>query len=106
MIVTDLINGIATIGGTSIISSVLTYLFAKRKYNTEADSTEIKNLQESIKVYKIIIDDLKFEYKELRIEYKELKKEIELMKAEFGIQLRKAREDCKEVKTNINTGKI
>lgn len=98
MIVTEFLNGIATLGGTSIISSVLTYLFAKRKYNTEADSTEIKNLQESIKVYKIIIDDLKFEYKELKGEYKELKKEIELMKSEFGIQLKKAKEQCKEGK--------
>jgi len=94
----EILSSWIAIGGTSILSSVLTYLFAKRKYNTEADSTEIKNLQESIKVYKIIIDDLKFEYKELRGEYKELKKEIELMKSEFGIQLKKAKEDCKEAK--------
>jgi len=92
----NILSSWIAIGGTSILSSVLTYLFAKRKYNTEADSTEIKNLQESIKVYKIIIDDLKFEYKELRGEYKELKKEIELMKTEFGIQLKRAKEDCNE----------
>ena len=47
MIITDFANIMATVGGSSIISSGLTYLFAKRKYKTEADSTEIDNLKKS-----------------------------------------------------------
>lgn len=95
MIITDFANIMATIGGSSIISSGITYLFAKRKYRTETDSVEIQNLQEGIKVYKEIIDDLKLEYKELKAEYKELKKEVDNMKLDFEKKLTQAKENCK-----------
>ncbi len=91
MIITDFANIMATVGGSSIISSGLTYLFAKRKYKTEADSTEIDNLKKSVEVYQTIIDDLKD-----RIQ--DIKNEVTVMKAEFDIKLKQAKEDCNESK--------
>ena len=88
MIITDFTNIMATVGGSSIISSALTFLFAKRKYKTEADSTEIDNLKKSIEVYQTIIDDLKD-----RIQ--DIKNEVTVMKTEFNIKLKQAKEDCK-----------
>jgi galactitol-specific phosphotransferase system IIB component len=88
MIITDFTNIIATIGSSSIISSAITYLFAKRKYRNEADSTEIDNLKKSIEVYQTIIDDLKE-----RIQ--DIKNEVNVMKTEFNIKLKQAKEKCK-----------
>jgi len=89
MIITDFTNIMATVGGSSIISSALTFLFAKRKYKTEADSTEIDNLKKSIEVYQTIIDDLKD-----RIQ--DIKNEVTVMKAEFDIKLKQAKDDCND----------
>lgn len=91
MIITDFTNIMATIGGSSIISSGITYLFARRKYKTEADSTEIDNLKKSIEVYQTIIDDLK-------VRIQDIKDEVTDMKAEFDIKLKQAKEDCQEIK--------
>ena len=88
MIITDFTNLIATVGGSSILSSGITYLFARRKYKTEADSTEIDNLKKSIEVYQTIIDDLKE-----RIQ--DIKNEVNDMKTEFDIKLKQAKENCK-----------
>ena len=91
MITTDFTDMMATVGGSSIISSGITYLFARRKYKTETDSTEIDNLKKSIEVYQTIIDDLKE-----RIQ--DIKNEVNVMKAEFDIKLKQAKEDCQEIK--------
>lgn len=89
MIITDFANIMATVGGSSIISSGLTYLFAKRKYKTEADSTEIDNLKKSVEVYQTIIDDLK-------VRIQDIKNEVTVMKAEFNEKLQRAKEDCND----------
>lgn len=89
MIITDFTNVMATVGGSSIISSALTFLFAKRKYQTETDSTEIQNLKETIHVYNLIIDDLKERINDIKDEVKE-------MKTEFDVKLQRAKEDCQE----------
>ncbi len=88
MIITDFANIMATVGGSSIISSGITYLFARRKYKTEADSTEIDNLKKSVEVYQTIIDDLKE-----RIQ--DIKNEVNDLKTEFDIKLKQAKENCK-----------
>ncbi len=91
MVITDFANIMATIGGSSIVSSTVTYLFAKRKYQTEIDGTEIDNLRKSIEVYQTIIDDLKD-----RIQ--DIKNEVKVMKTEFDVKLIQAKEDCIEFK--------
>ena len=85
----EIANLITTIGGSSIISSTVTYLFARRKYRAETDSSEIDNLKKSIEVYQTIIEDLKQENRELKTEMKELKEEINKMKLDFYNNLRK-----------------
>lgn len=53
-----IITGIVAII-SSIITSIISWFTAKRKYNTEVDSNEIDNLRKSLDMYKSIIDDVK-----------------------------------------------
>lgn len=43
---------------TTAASSLVTWLFSKRKYNAEVDNNVISNLQQSVETYKIIVNDL------------------------------------------------
>lgn len=43
---------------TTFFSGFVTWLFSKKKYNAEVDSTTIKNLSSSVDVYKAIVKDL------------------------------------------------
>lgn len=56
MEMTTIITGIIGIIAT-VISSSVSWLFAKRKYNAEVDSNLIKNIQESLDFYKKLVDD-------------------------------------------------
>lgn len=53
--------GILITGGiglvTSIASGWTSWFFARKKYNTEVDYNEIKNLKESLEFYKNIVKD-------------------------------------------------
>lgn len=66
----------AAIGGSTILSSTLTFLFAKRKYNSETDSIEIRNLKAAQEVYIKIIDDLKKHVNYLEEQQKEMRTEF------------------------------
>lgn len=52
---------ITIIGGvvTLIVSNIATFLVSKRKYNSEVDNTNIKNMQEALTFYKALSDDNK-----------------------------------------------
>lgn len=74
-------TGIAT--GASLITSGATWLFARKKYVSEVNSNDIKNMQESLQFYinmvednKKRIDDYQDEIKELRVENSELRKQM------------------------------
>ncbi|OBQ52881.1 hypothetical protein JJL45_09130 [Tamlana sp. s12] len=71
---------IAAIGGSTLISSSLTFLLTKRKYNSEADGIEIRNLKDSLGVYQLIITDLK-----KHVDY--LEKQQQEMRIEFNLRL-------------------
>ncbi len=43
----SLITGIVTLG-TNLATGIVTWLLARRKYNTEVDSNEIENLKKSL----------------------------------------------------------
>lgn len=43
---------------TTFCSSLITWLFSKKKYNAEVDSQTISNISESIEVYKKVVNDL------------------------------------------------
>lgn len=43
---------------TTFCSGLFTWLFSKKKYNAEVDSTTISNIEESLKIYQGIVKDL------------------------------------------------
>lgn len=51
-----IISGLVTVA-VSTISSFITWFFTRRKYNTEVDSNEIKNLKDSLEFYEEIVRD-------------------------------------------------
>lgn len=52
----SLITGIVTLG-TNLATGIVTWLLARRKYNTEVDSNEIENLKKSLEFYEDIVRD-------------------------------------------------
>lgn len=52
----SLITGIITFG-TNLATGIVTWLLARRKYNTEVDSNEIENLKKSLEFYEDIVRD-------------------------------------------------
>lgn len=48
--------GIVTLG-TNLATGIVTWLLARRKYNTEVDSNEIENLKKSLEFYEDIVRD-------------------------------------------------
>lgn len=52
----SLITGIVTLG-TNLATGTVTWLLARRKYNTEVDSNEIENLKKSLEFYEDIVRD-------------------------------------------------
>lgn len=42
---------------SAIVSSVVTFFLTKKKYNTEVDSQQIKNLGEAVNIYKQIMEE-------------------------------------------------
>lgn len=85
-------------GGVGIISSIVSgwasWVFARKKYNSEVDSTLIENMQKSLEFYKNLSDDneqrldrvlednvaLRQTVEELLRENKQLKREIDTLK--------------------------
>lgn len=68
---------IALIGILSTtISSVVTYMLTKRKYNAEVDSNVIQNLKDSLDFYKKICDDNSQRIDEYQKENQELRKRV------------------------------
>lgn len=53
--------GIIITGGIGLLSTVVSgwvsWFFARRKYNTEVDSSEIENLKKALEFYKNIVED-------------------------------------------------
>lgn len=52
----SLITGIVTLS-TNLATGIVTWLLARRKYNTEVDSNEIENLKKSLEFYEDIVRD-------------------------------------------------
>ena len=50
---------LATLTGLfcTLVSSIVTFILTKRKYNTEVDSQQIKNMSDSFETYKKITDE-------------------------------------------------
>lgn len=48
---------ISSIIGSSVLSSIVTFILTKRKYNTEVDSQQIQNMKDSFEVYKRMMEE-------------------------------------------------
>lgn len=71
---------------TTISSSVVTWLLARKKYNTEVDSNVIKNMSDSLEFYKKLADDQKDRLDELTHRNRDLENEVrELRKQVFTL---------------------
>lgn len=44
-------------GGIAILSSLVTWFLARRKYNVEVDGNELNNIQKQLDIYKEIVED-------------------------------------------------
>lgn len=44
-------------GGIAIVTSLVTWLLAKRKYNVEVDGNELDNIKKQLDIYKEIVED-------------------------------------------------
>lgn len=49
--------GIIITGAVGIVTNIVTWFLARRKYNTEVDSNEIENLRKSLEFYENIVKD-------------------------------------------------
>ena len=78
MAVQDIILQIALLFGTSLV----TFLFTKRKYNAESKSVELGNIESSLKVYVQIITDLEGRVEKLQSKIGELEIFIDKLKDE------------------------
>lgn len=61
---------------TTIVGSWTSWLFARKKYNSEVDSNLIKNMQESLEFYKKLSDDNKERLEDVLKRNEELEKEV------------------------------
>ena len=81
VIITGIIGVISTIisGGTS-------WIFARRKYNSEVDNNLIANMQQSLEFYKQLSDDNKSRLEEILKRNEQLEREVsELRTQMFGL---------------------
>lgn len=67
---------------TTAIGSTLGYLFARKKYRAEVDSIEIKNLKDSIEIYKGLVEDCNKRVSESTKMFEDNKTEVLEYKAE------------------------
>ena len=83
-------TGILITGGvgllTTIVSGWTSWLFARKKYNSEVDNNLIENMQDSLNFYKQLSDDNKKRLDDVLKRNEELDKEIqELRKQLFNL---------------------
>jgi effector protein B len=75
----------------SLVTALITWFASKRKYKTEADSSEIDNVSKIIGIYRESIEDFKKQIEELRVkvdivvqENEELGRKIEILTKELS----------------------
>ena len=72
---------------TAFFASAITWLFGKKKEEIDVQSTEITNVQEAIKIWREMANDMKQEVAELKIKVETLTTEIHNLRTE-NIELR------------------
>ena len=100
--------GILITGGVGIITTVISgwtsWLFARRKYNSEVDNNLIENMQQSLEFYKKLSDDNKNRLDEVLKRNAELEQEIEDLRKQMFSLMNSICTDltCQLRKINLN----
>lgn len=68
---------------TSTISSLVTWLLAKKKYNAEVDNNVIQNMQQSLQFYKELSDDTKERLAEVLEKNQKLEDDVEELRKQM-----------------------
>ena len=61
----------------SVLSGGITYLYTRKKYNSEVDNTLITNMQESLVFYTKLSDDNSARLQDLLTDYSKLREQFE-----------------------------
>lgn len=81
------IGALITLIITNIVSPIISWMLAKKRYNVEVDSSVIANMKESLAFFKDICESNREEMAKLRGEYAEYKeakeREASIMRAEL-----------------------
>ena len=70
---------------TAVISSWTTWFFTRKKYNTEVDNNQIKNMQESLEFYKKLSDDNRARLEEVLQRNNQLEKEVAQLREQVTV---------------------
>lgn len=96
-----LLTGVMTVG-SGVITYVLGHMAGRKKSNAEteeieqkaqkieadAEATRLKNIRDTIDIYKVVSDDLREELKQVSSECSQLRKEINTLRGE-NVSLKK-----------------
>lgn len=72
---------------TAFFASIITWIFGRKKAQVEVEAGEITNVQEAIKIWREMANDMKQEVAELKIKVETLTTEIHNLRTE-NIELR------------------
>ena len=78
----EIITGVVGTGAT-ILGSFISWILAKKKYDSEVDNSTIINMQEALKFYKELSDDNKERLNRLQEEKDVLEREVANLKNEL-----------------------
>lgn len=78
----EIITGIVGTGAT-ILGSFISWILAKKKYDSEVDNSTIINMQEALKFYKELSDDNKERLNRLQEEKDALEREVANLKMNY-----------------------
>ena len=91
------------------LSALISWFLSKKKYNSEVDNSNIKNMQESLQFYMTLSDDYKRrldeEIQSHKEEVAELKKENKQMRLELREQENRFNEQLRAQQQEINAMK-
>ena len=94
------------------LSSIVTWLLSKRKYNSEVDNSNIKNMQDSLQFYVTLADDYKARLEEeiknhnaivaeLKKENESVRRELREQELKFNDQLRAQQQEISLMKNQM-----
>lgn len=90
---------------TGIISSVVTYILARRKYNSEVDLNIMEKMERSLKFYEEIVNNNRIQLEELMSKNKALESEVgELRKQVSELMLLTCRDLTCQLRKRDNNG--